>query len=302
MGPRKRRLRGRDIGGRHDRGAALGRRAALVHGRALARRVVRGAHRPRRQAGGGGRPRGRGRLPPPPRTSRHRPRLTADGFPGAVKPPPPHPSAAAGRLAAGRPPLDRAAQGSRGPRGRRAVGRAPELLGRGLRLPERPARPVRPRGLPARPDRRRGRRLLRDTGVLPAGRDRRGPPPGRRGLPPPPPLGGAPAPPADPREWLGTLTRGANGRRLAHEAGKVRRLGTEVVTIEPTPDDLRAMGRNLMSAKRRQQVIETAERTVLEQLRRPATRELLSGLPPGAPPSSWPPIARAAPPRGKRAA
>ena len=125
------------------------------------------------------------------------------------------------------------------------------------------------------------------------------------------PLSGAPGTPADPREWLGTLTRGANGRRLAHEARKVRRLGTAVVTIEPTPDDLRAMGRNLMSAKRRQQVIETAERTVLEQLRRPDVRELLSGLPPGephrirrpaGPPSSWPPITRAAPPRGKRAA
>jgi hypothetical protein len=91
----------------------------------------------------------------------------------------------------------------------------------------------------------------------------------------------------------------------------VRRLGTEVLTIEPTPDDLRAMGRNLMSSKRRQQVIETAERTVLEQLRRPGTRELLSGLPPGephrirrppGPPSSWPPITRAAPPRPRRAA
>ena len=125
------------------------------------------------------------------------------------------------------------------------------------------------------------------------------------------PLSGAPGTRADPRDWFGTVTRGANGRRLAHEARKVRRLGTEVVTIEPTPEDLRAMGRNLMSAKRRQQVIETAERTVLAQLRRPETRELLSDLPPGephrirrpaGPPSSWPPIARAAPPRGKRAA
>jgi NTE family protein len=125
------------------------------------------------------------------------------------------------------------------------------------------------------------------------------------------PLSGAPGSPADPRDWLGALSRGANGRRLAHEARKVRRLGTEVVTIEPTPDDLKAMGRNLMSAKRRQQVIETAERTVLEQLRRPETRELLSDLPPGephrvrrpsGPPSTWPPIARPAPTRRRRAA
>jgi NTE family protein len=125
------------------------------------------------------------------------------------------------------------------------------------------------------------------------------------------PLSGAPGTPADPRDWLGALSRGANGRRLAHEARKVRRLGTEVVTIEPTAEDLEVMGRNLMSAKRRQQVIETAERTVLEQLRRPGIRELLRDLPPGephrvrrptGPPSTWPPITRTAPPRGKRAA
>jgi NTE family protein len=125
------------------------------------------------------------------------------------------------------------------------------------------------------------------------------------------PLSGAAGTPADPRDWLGALSRGANGRRLAHEARKVRRLGTEVVTIEPTAEDLKVMGRNLMSAKRRQQVIETAERTVLEQLRRPGIPELLSDLPPGephrvrrptGPPSTWPPITRTAPPRGKRAA
>ncbi|HEV2875039.1 MAG TPA: patatin-like phospholipase family protein [Thermoleophilaceae bacterium] len=125
------------------------------------------------------------------------------------------------------------------------------------------------------------------------------------------PLSGAPGTPVDPRDWLGALTRRANGRRLAHEARKVRRLGTQVVTIEPTPDDLRAMGINMMSARRRRQVIETAERTVLEQLRSPDIRALLGGLPsgephrvrrPAGPPSSWPPITRTAPPRGKRAA
>jgi NTE family protein len=123
------------------------------------------------------------------------------------------------------------------------------------------------------------------------------------------PLSGAPGSPADPRDWLGALSRGANGRRLAHEARKLRRLGTEIVTIEPTAEDLRAMGRNLMSTGRRRQVIETAERTVLEQLRRPATRDLLTGLPPGEPhrirqpdghPSTWPPLTGVA--RARRAA
>ncbi len=47
----------------------------------------------------------------------------------------------------------------------------------------------------------------------------------------PPSLAGVPL---DPREWLGGLSRAANGRRLAHEAAKVRRFGTEVLVIEPT--------------------------------------------------------------------
>jgi NTE family protein len=101
----------------------------------------------------------------------------------------------------------------------------------------------------------------------------------------------------DPRDWLGAMSRRANGQRLAHEARKVRRFGTEVVLIEPTPVDHAAMGRNMMSAARRQRVIETAERTVLEQLRKPEVQALLEGLPagephkirrPDGPPSSWP--------------
>jgi NTE family protein len=112
-------------------------------------------------------------------------------------------------------------------------------------------------------------------------------------------LGGGPLGrvPLDPRDWLGTLSRQANGRRLAHEAAKVRRFGTEVVLIEPTAADHAAMGHNLMSAGRRQLVIETATRTVREQLQRPELNELLSDLPagephkirrPAGPPSSWP--------------
>jgi NTE family protein len=109
--------------------------------------------------------------------------------------------------------------------------------------------------------------------------------------------------PLDPRDWLGALSRRANGHRLAHEARKVRRFGTPVILIEPTPDDHRAMGRNMMSPARRQRVIETAERTVAEQLRRPEVQALLADLPPGephkirrpdGPPSSWPPVVPAA--------
>jgi NTE family protein len=125
------------------------------------------------------------------------------------------------------------------------------------------------------------------------------------------PLSGSPGTPGDPRDWIGALSRAANGRRLAHEARKVRRFGTEVVLIAPTPEDLRAMGRNMMSATRRQRVIETAERTVLDQLREPGLRALLRDLPPGerhkirrpdGPPSSWPPLRPAASLRRERAA
>ena len=117
--------------------------------------------------------------------------------------------------------------------------------------------------------------------------------------------------PLDPRDWLGAISRRASSRRLAHEVSRVRRFGTEVILIEPTDDDRAVMGRNMMSGTRRQQVIDTAERTVLEQLRRPEVRELLSGLPagephkirrPDGPPSSWPRIGPAARRRGEQAA
>jgi NTE family protein len=109
--------------------------------------------------------------------------------------------------------------------------------------------------------------------------------------------------PLDPRDWLGALSRQANGRRLAHEAGKARRFGTEVLLIEPTATDHAAMGHNLMSGARRQQVIETAIDTTRAQLKHARARELLSDLPPGephkvrrpdGPPSSWPELRPAA--------
>jgi NTE family protein len=103
--------------------------------------------------------------------------------------------------------------------------------------------------------------------------------------------------PLDPRDWLGALSRQANSRRLAHEAQKVRRFDTEVVLIEPTPEDRTAMGHNMMSTSRRHEVIETAARTVREQVRRHERHDQLERLPAGephkirrppGPPSSWP--------------
>jgi NTE family protein len=87
----------------------------------------------------------------------------------------------------------------------------------------------------------------------------------------------------DPLGWLPALSRVANRRRLEHEERKVRRFGTRVAIIEPTTEDHAAMGLNWMSAERRRRVIETAERTVADQLRGPLLRAALEGLPRGAP-------------------
>jgi NTE family protein len=113
----------------------------------------------------------------------------------------------------------------------------------------------------------------------------------------------------NPLDRLADVTRRGSGRRLGHEAKKVRASGTEVVLIQPTGEDLQLMGRNWMNSERRHDVIELAIKTVGEQLRESEVRESLSGLPegephkldrPDGPPSSWPPIAPAG--RGERAA
>jgi NTE family protein len=104
-------------------------------------------------------------------------------------------------------------------------------------------------------------------------------------------------------DLIPALTRRASRGRLEREERKVRRFGTEVVIVEPTSEDHAAMGRNWMSTERRQHVIETAERTVAEQLRAPEVRARLAGLPAGephkisrpqGPPSSWPVMRSAA--------
>jgi NTE family protein len=84
-------------------------------------------------------------------------------------------------------------------------------------------------------------------------------------------------------ERAAALLREASGRRLGSEAKRVRASGTEVILIQPTVQDLDAMGTNLMSAKRRNQVIEVAVQTVADHLRAPEIRARLSELPPGDP-------------------
>ena len=100
------------------------------------------------------------------------------------------------------------------------------------------------------------------------------------------------------------LNRAASGRRLGSEAKRVRAGGTEVVLIQPTSEDLDVIGRNMMSGKRRNQVIETAIRTVTRAVRLHGIREQLAGLPqgephkiarPAGPPDQWPDIVPTAP-------
>jgi NTE family protein len=101
----------------------------------------------------------------------------------------------------------------------------------------------------------------------------------------------------NPAEWVAGAARSLAGRRLGSEAKKLREAGTRVVLIQPTAEDVELMGPNLMSTRRRHDVVETAIRTVGEQLREPGVRGLLRKLPPGepervrrpaGPPSTWP--------------
>jgi NTE family protein len=98
-----------------------------------------------------------------------------------------------------------------------------------------------------------------------------------------------------------SATRSMSGRRLGREARRLREAGTEVVLIQPTAEDLAVMGNNLMSGRRRHELITLAIRTVSEQLRMVDASSLLRELPPGepervrrpaGPPSEWPTFVR----------
>jgi NTE family protein len=82
---------------------------------------------------------------------------------------------------------------------------------------------------------------------------------------------------------LGAALRSRAGRSLGREARLVRESGTRVVLVQPTVRDLRLMGTNWLSSRRRHAVIEQAIETVGEQLRAPEVRRELKGLPPGEP-------------------
>jgi NTE family protein len=101
----------------------------------------------------------------------------------------------------------------------------------------------------------------------------------------------------NPVERIAGVFERTSGRRLGAETKKLRAAGTEVVLIQPTDEDKAVMGPNLMSTRSRNPTIETAIRTVGDQLRAPGVAELLRDLPPGpdhkiqqpdGPPSTWP--------------
>ena len=101
-------------------------------------------------------------------------------------------------------------------------------------------------------------------------------------------------------ERAAAALRQASGRRLGREAKRLHAAGTDVVLIQPTVQDLDAMGTNLMSRHRRNQVIEVAVETVGEHLRQPEIADRLKDLPatpgplvrrPAGPPASWPDFA-----------
>jgi NTE family protein len=86
-----------------------------------------------------------------------------------------------------------------------------------------------------------------------------------------------------PAAHIGAAIRSGYGRRLGQESRRLREGGTEVVLVQPTARDLRVMGNNYMSGRRRNEVIAAATETVAEQLRQADHRALLRDLPPGEP-------------------
>ena len=70
-----------------------------------------------------------------------------------------------------------------------------------------------------------------------------------------------------PSERLGGAIRAASGRRVGHEARKLRACGTDVVLLQPSADDLAVMGINFMARGKRLEVTEQAVRSTALELR-----------------------------------
>jgi NTE family protein len=85
----------------------------------------------------------------------------------------------------------------------------------------------------------------------------------------------APVAGGSPADRFARLMRAAAGRRLGHEARKLRAEGTEVLILQPGREDCALMGLNLMSGSRRIQVMEQARKSVARELHRLRGSDLL---------------------------
>jgi NTE family protein len=74
--------------------------------------------------------------------------------------------------------------------------------------------------------------------------------------------------PRTPADRVASVMRAQAGRRLGAEAKKLRAQATEVLILQPTAEDLVAMGTNYMARDRREIVVEKAVQTTARQLRR----------------------------------
>jgi len=109
-----------------------------------------------------------------------------------------------------------------------------------------------------------------------------------------------------PAERVAAVLRTASGRRLGHEARKLRAEGTEVVLLQPTREDIALMGINLMARARRAEVVRLARATMGQQLSDlRADGQLMPGSRRRRPSAGRNPATapgRISPPRGGRAA
>jgi NTE family protein len=78
-----------------------------------------------------------------------------------------------------------------------------------------------------------------------------------------------------PADRMAAIMRAAAGRRLGHEARKLRESGTHVLILQPSEQDVALMGFNLMSGARRLEVMEQARRSVGQELRAVRARSAL---------------------------
>lgn len=104
----------------------------------------------------------------------------------------------------------------------------------------------------------------------------------------------APVAGGSPADRFAGLMRAAIGRRLGHEACKLREDGAEVLIVQPGRDDCALMGLNLMSGSRRIQVIEQARKSTVRELRRLRGTHLVPARRTGRRPAAAKPVRRAA--------